>query len=471
MLSAGITHADEGTFKEALEKRLTFLLSDDSLKNSKISAEVYSLSEQELLFSKQGKQTLTPASAVKLFTAYSALRTLGADFRFSTSVFAKGTFEDGHLAGDLYLQGGGDPSLVSERVMLLAEQFLRSGIKHVRGNLYVDSSIFDNVLIDPKRIDTSTDRAYNASISGLSFNYNTTSVYFRPGKKVGAPAQVFVTPDTGYIDVSNSAKTSGANNRYGLIASRVPSKDTDRVVVQGAMPLEFPEQVSYFNVNHPDIYAGYALKYYLKMFGVKIDGKILKGVVPSGVRKVATIESVPLAEIVALMNKFSNNFIADTLVKTMAVQIKGAPGTMEKGLEVMREEATKIGINNEGFQLVSGSGLTRDNLLSAHHFVEIIRNAYLKFDILPELLTSLPIAGLDGTLKNRLKDTAAYGSLRAKTGTINGVSSLAGVVQSRGGELLAFSLIMDAGSGSSASFKTVQNRVAQALADFNRKIE
>lgn len=463
--------ADNAAYKEALDKRLSFVFSDSELKGAKVSVEVYSLSEQEILYTKNHKQVITPASAVKLFTGYSALRTLGADFKYQTTIYAKGVFDKGTLSGDLYMKGGGDPSLVSERVLLLAEQFLRSGIKRVRGNLYVDSSVFDDVLIDPKRIDTSTDRAYNASISGLSFNYNTTSVYFRPGETIGVPAGVFVSPDTGYISVSNKSSTAKPNTRYGLIASRVAAKESDKILVQGTMPLNFPEQVSHFNVNFPDIYAGYALKHYLGMLGVKIDGKILRSVVPEGVRKVAVIESIPLSEIVTLMNKFSNNFIADTLVKTMGVQFKGVPGTMEKGLEVMREEATKLGINQEGFKLVSGSGLTRDNLLSSRHFVEIINKSYLSFDILPELLTSLPIAGLDGTLRSRLKDTSAYGSLRAKTGTINGVASLAGVVQSKGGELLAFSLIIDGGPGTNLSLKTIQNRFAQTLADFNRKVE
>jgi serine-type D-Ala-D-Ala carboxypeptidase/endopeptidase (penicillin-binding protein 4) len=469
---SGALHAQdsETPYKEALSRRLSFILSDSAIKNMKTGVEVYSLSEQELLFSKDSRQVMTPASAVKLFTGYAALSTLGADFRYLTTVYAKGLFNDGVLSGDLYMQGGGDPSLVSERVHLLAEQFLRSGIKRVRGNLYVDASIFDDVLIDPKRIDTSTDRAYNASISGLSFNYNTTSVYFRPGDKEGAEAQVFISPDTGYIGLSNKGRTGKVNSRYGLIASRVPANEVDRVLVQGLIPLRFPEQVSYFNVTHPDIYAGYALKHYLNMLGVRVDGKILRGKVPSGVRKVAVIESIPLTEIVTLMNKFSNNFIADTLVKTMGYHFKGAPGTMDKGLEVMREEATKIGINNEGFKLVSGSGLTRENMLSAHHFIKMINTAYLRFDILPELLTSLPIAGLDGTLRSRLKDTAAHGSLRAKTGTINGVASLSGVVQSRGGELLAFTIILEDKGPGAQQFRSVQNRIAQALSEFNRKL-
>ena len=458
-------------FEKVLKKKFDFIFSDKKLKNTTLSAHVYSLSSQKELYSWGADKVLTPASAVKLFTGYVALKSLGPSFRWVTKVQAKGVYKDSVLNGDIYLQGGGDPSLVSERLYLLAEQFLRSGITRVRGNLYVDASIFDDVLIDPNRLDTSTDRAYNAPISGLSFNYNTTSVYFRPGDKSDGSAKVYVSPDTGYIDLVNQSKTRLKNTRYGLIASRIPAETTDKVLVKGTIPMGFPEQTSYFNVTHPDIYAGYALKHFLKLVGVRVSGKVLRKKVPSGTRTLAVIESLPLSDVVTLMNKFSNNFIADTLVKTIGYKFKGAPGSMKKGLEVMREEATNIGINRAGFKLVSGSGLTRENMMSAKHFTKIINAAYISFDSLPELLTSLPIAGTDGTMRSRLRDTAAFGSLRAKTGTLNGVSSLAGVVQSRGGELLAFSILMQNNSKSGISYRSWQNNFAKALADFNRKVD
>ena len=190
---------------------------------------------------------------------------------------------------------------------------------------------------------------------------------------------------------------------------------------------------------------------------------------PLTARKLSVLESLPLREIVTLMNKFSNNFIAESLVKTLGREFKGAPGTTEKGIAVIMEEATKLDINTSGFNLVSGSGLTRENRTSARQFVKLLNAAYLDFDVLPELLSSLPIAGKDGTLRRRLSGTSAYGRLRAKTGSIDGVSALAGVVQSRNGELLAFAVIMNDKAKVPGAMHPWQNYFAQTLADFNRK--
>ena len=209
---------------------------------------------------------------------------------------------------------------------------------------------------------------------------------------------------------------------------------------------------------------------FLELRGVKITGaRIRHEQTPAGARKIAELESLPLREIVVLMDKFSNNFIAEALVKTLGKEIKGAPGTTEKGLEVLREEATRLGLNTAGFNIVSGSGLTRDNRVSARQFVQLLNSAYLDFDVLPELLSSLPIAGKDGTLKKRMKGTSAYGRLRAKTGSIDGVAALAGIVQTRGGELLAFSVLMNDKRKNPGAMRPWQNYFGQALADFNRK--
>ncbi len=128
-----------------------------------------------------------------------------------------------------------------------------------------------------------------------------------------------------------------------------------------------------------------------------------------------------------------------------------------------------MNINSAGFSVVSGSGLTRNNRITSSQFIKLLNAAYLEFDVLPELLSSLPIAGKDGTLKSRMKGTAAYGRLRGKTGTIDGVSGLVGVVQSRGGELIAFSVLMNDSSKSAGGMRPWQNYFAQALAEFNRK--
>jgi D-alanyl-D-alanine carboxypeptidase/D-alanyl-D-alanine-endopeptidase (penicillin-binding protein 4) len=464
------TKDNPDAYVEALRKRLAFIFRDQKLDRTQLGIEVYSLSRQESLFRLNADTPLSPASAVKALTGLVALKRLGPDFTYKTEVYMDGPIRNGVLEGNLYLKGGGDPSLVTERLFLLANDVMRSGLRSVKGNVIVDDWTFDQVRVDPARIPTNTDRAYNAPVGGLNFNYNTTTVYFRPGGSAGMTPAVLVEPDTGYIGIRNQARTSTTGGKYLLQASRLPNGALgDLLSVTGSIPAGMGEQRSYFNIVNPSVYAGTALKWLLGLRGVRFEkAEVQHKQVPSSARKVATLESLPLREIVTLMNKFSNNFIADTLVKTLGREIKGGPGSMDKGLEVVMEESTRLGMNTKGFKVVSGSGLTRDNRISAHQFVTLLNGAYLDFDVLPELLASLPIAGRDGTLRSRMKGTSAFGRLRGKTGTIDGVSSIVGMVQSRGGELLAFSVLMNDNGSGGVAYRSWQDYFGQALADFNR---
>jgi D-alanyl-D-alanine carboxypeptidase/D-alanyl-D-alanine-endopeptidase (penicillin-binding protein 4) len=473
LLCLPLAHASESSdssFKDALQKRLSFVFNDEKLKKTSMGVEVYSLSRQESLFKLNADLPLSPASTIKLLTAATALKKLGPDFVYKTQVYADGPIQNGVLKGNLFIKASGDPSLVTERMYLLVDDIMRTELRAVTGNIVVDDWTFDQVKIDPKRIDSDTDRAYNAPVGALNFNYNTTTIYYRPGEKAGDRPRVFVEPDTGYIKIVNKAKTGKRGSGYKIVASRLKGDAGDTVLVKGSIPQGYGEMRSYFNITHPIVYAGQALKYMLAQRGIRVAGSEIKHAeVPPGAHLVATLDSLPLREIITLMNKFSNNFIAETLVKTLGREIKGVPGTMEKGLQVLTEEATKMGINQAGFNLVSGSGLTRDNRITASQFIALLNNVYLDFDILPELLSSMPIAGKDGTLRSRMKGTSAYGRLRGKTGTLDGVSTIVGVVQSRGGELLAFAVLMNDKSQGPGALKSWQNYFAQALADFNRK--
>jgi len=460
------------SFTKALQGRLNYIFKNDKLDKSSLGVQVFSLSRQETIYSLNSKALLLPASAVKLLTGIVALKKLGPDFTYDTNVYFEKNLKSGVLDGDIYLEGGGDPSLVSERMFVLASDVARTSLKEVKGNILVDDWAFDQERYSEDRLKTTTDRPYNAPIGALSFNYNTTTVYFRPGEKVGDPVRVFVEPDTGYIKVKNSAKTTATGNKFSVTARRIDGGPSNDVVeVSGSMPYGWSEQRQYFNVLSPAIYSGYALKYMLEQKGIKFSGatKIQKKKRPLSAIKVASQGSLPLREIVSLMNKYSNNFIAEALIKTLGKEIKGKPGTQDKGIKVLNEEILRMDIGTTGMNIVSGSGLTRKNKMSAKQFIDVLNAAYLDFEILPELLASLPIAGRDGTLSRRMKGTKAFGRLRAKTGSLDGVSALVGIVQSQGGELLAFSVLMNDSSKSSRELMRWQNYFGQALAEFNRK--
>lgn len=467
-LNAVFLHAASPVYKEVLGKRLDYIFKDEKLKKTKVGVAVFSLSRNEKLYEFNSEEALSPASSIKLLTAYVALKKLGNEFTFKTQLLTDAKVSNSTLKGNLYFKGGGDPALVTERLYLLAEDLIRWDIKKIDGAIIVDDSIFSTVGDEERIIDNAHDRPYNAPVNGLSFNYNTTTVYFRAGLKVGDRIRVYPEPDTGFLEVINRAQTvaGGANK---IRASRQTLKGKEILVVEGTLGIKAGEQRSYFNISQGALYAGHALKMLLKQQGINVLGGVKSGVTPSVARKIVEFESLQLRELVLLMNKFSNNYMADTLVKMIGLQSRGAPGTLKKGLEVIREEATLMGINRNGFKINSGSGLSRDNRMSASQFIIMFYDAYKNFAVFPELMSSLPIAAVDGTLRKRMHDSAAARRLRGKTGTIFGVSSLTGVVQSKGGELLAYAVILNDNSAEPGALKPWQNYLGQALSDFNRQ--
>ncbi len=461
---------DTSAYTDALRKRLTFILKDEKLDTTQMSVEVFSMTQQESLYRLNPEKPLSPASAIKVLTAVVALERLGSDYRFSTEVFTDGKLSQGTLKGNLYLVGGGDPLLSPASLTNLVEQLQRLEIRQVTGQIVVDDWAFDQDRIDLARIPTDTDKAYNAPVGALSLNFNAVRAYFRPGIKTGAATRVSLWPESSFVKLANRAVTTSKGQPMRLNAARLKGTGTDVIEVTGSMPINAGEISRDFNITQPPKFAGAVFKRLLIDSGIKVAGsEIVHSERPKSARRIARHQSQPLREVVTAMCKDSNNFIADTLVKTIGREVKGGQGTMAKGLAVIKDGATRMGVNTRGFKVVSGSGLTRDNRMSAEQFVSLLNFTYLEFDILPELLSSLPIAGKDGTLKNRMKGTVAVGRLRAKTGTIDGVSSLVGLVQSRGGELIAFAILMNDNRQMSGSLRPWQNYFAQALAEFNRK--
>lgn len=462
-------HSDDPIFRKALEKRLAYILADEPLDRTKLSVEVFSLTRQETLFSLNPKKVLSPASLVKVITAVVALNKLGASFRHETRMIATGPLRNGVLQGDLVLVGGGDPTLHFEDLMKFVEVLERAGVKKVDGQVLVDDGHFDSQWLDPSRISFEVDKPYNAPVSALSVDGNVVSVYVRPASRLGQPPIVDLHPQVSYLRIRNRAKTSGAKELDSLKIIRTKSDQFDTIEVSGSLPLGSQTVVRDITITQPPLFAHSAFLWHLDRAGIKLEQTAF-GRPKSGYQGATLFrfKGEALREILVAMNKDSDNFLAEMLVKSIGKTI-GGEGTMKKGLQVIEEHVQSIGVDVAGLRVVSGSGLTRGNRMSATQFVSVINNSYLSFDHFPELLSSLAVAGRDGTLERRMAGTAAFGRLRGKTGTINGVSSLGGVVQSKGGELIAFAIIMNDNHQNPGGLRPWQNYFAQALAEFNRR--
>ncbi len=381
------------------------------------------------VYSLNAKTTKIPASVSKLMTSYAVLKRFPPGHRFYTRLFVEGN--------NLYLKGGGDPSFVSENMWFLVNEFLRSGIKNIPGDIIVDDSLFDDIRFDKSRESTRVDRAYDAPVGAMSFNWNSVNIFIRP-TEVNKKASITVDPESGYFEVVNNTTTVSFAPKTELIVNI--SNAEKRITVSGDVNVNAPEKAVFKNIDAPDMWAGYNLRFFLAQRGISVGGKIRSGITPENAQLVATYESKNLAYILGDMNKFSNNYVAEMLTKGLAVE-EGKKASLKRGVEIIKEELEKIGLNDKEVVFLNPSGLTRDNSFSAASLNKVLSKIKDDFSIFPTFVDSLPIAGIDGTLRKRFKGTEGEGWVRGKTGYITGVVALSGFAGRRDGQVLTYTFL------------------------------
>lgn len=409
--------------------------------------------DRKVLLDENGTRMMIPASITKVATASAVLANFPPGYRFKTQLLANSEVKSGILKGPIYLLGGGDPSFVSENMWFLVNNFLRSGIKKIEGDIIVDDSKFDSVRYDLSRQKERVDRAYDAPVGAMSFNWNSVNIFVR-STVAGQEAEVYLDPVNDYVRLSNRAKTvSGSANK--LLADRQEDKkfEGDVISVGGSLGAGLGEIAIFKNITKPDLWAGYNLKSFLAQRGIEITGNIKNGVVPEKAKVVAESESKAIEQVVADMNKFSNNYVAEMLTKNLGSVKKSKGATLADGTLIINEHLQSLGIPAEQYKLQSPSGLSRDNKMSSFAMWKILQHLRDDFKVQPEFLTSLPIAGVDGTLKRRMKNSKAERWVRAKTGFLTNVVTLAGYAGNEDGRVVTFSFIYN-GKADEAKIRT-----------------
>ncbi|MBI2875973.1 MAG: D-alanyl-D-alanine carboxypeptidase/D-alanyl-D-alanine-endopeptidase [Candidatus Tectomicrobia bacterium] len=446
---------------------LARILEESCLRKAQTGLRVVSLRTGQVLFDRRGEDLFVPASNVKLVTTAAALSRLGARYTFQTAVYTDGRWQGPRLQGNLYLEGRGDPGLVSERLWLIVQDLKGRGLEGVEGDLVADESYFDDQRWGEGWPEPTRPQASYARVGALSLNFNTVTVHVEPAREAGQPARVVVEPPTDYIQLVNHIQTRPAGSQEdqaGLVVDRIVGPEGDRIVATGTVPLGAQRMAFYRNISDPAAYTAQTFKDFLAREGVVIQGKVVKGKVPPTASLLATYPSRPLFAIVQDLNKWSNNFIAEQILKTLGAELKGRPGTAAKGLEVVSEFLAGLGIPPQRYRLADGSGLSRLDRLSPAQIVRVLEQMYRNFPLQAEYLSSLAMMGEDGSLRGRLAGTPAQGRVRAKTGTLDGVRSLSGYLQTPGGEPLAFSFLVNFGPECSAGEVTrLQDRVCLLL--------
>ncbi len=433
------------------------------------SVDVYDLTKNQTVFAHNEKYLMRPASNMKILTTSTALYFLGPNYRFYTDLYYTGNIKDSVLNGDLYVVGGGDPDFKDSDLDSLIIKFKQLKIDSITGNLYGDVTWKDSLFWGNGWMwndDPSTDAPY---LSALDIDENSIGVFVKP-TEVGQKAKVVLRPNTNYVKLINQTITLPEDSINNYTVDRDWIHRNNTITVKG-----FVQQKSYFdsskawtylNVFEPAKYFLTLFKERLKKNNIAFNGHIAIDSLPSGAIHLKSY-SEPFDSIIVYLNKHSYNLGAEMTLYALSNMFLGRHASAKNGIKMIDSLISIVGMNPKNYRLVDGSGVSHYNLVSAELILSILKYFYYnKPDLYKILYNSFPIAGVDGTLKNRMENTIAQNNVRAKTGTLSAVSSLSGFVTAQNGDELAFSILMQSFSGSAKRARSFQDKICEILAGF-----
>ena len=372
---------------------------------------------------------VNPASVMKLVTTYAALEQLGPAYVWNTPVYLQGTVQDGSLRGNVYIQGQGDPKLVMERLWLLMRRLQGQGIQVIVGDIVLDRTAFDLPEQDPARFDGEPLRPYNAAPDALLLNFKSSVMTFVPDAAAGL-ARIQYDPPLAGVQRQTTVALAAPGTECGdwRGALRAELSDPAKVGFQGVYPAACGERVWPVAAADPRGFAARAVEGMWRELGGKLTGTVRDGKVPVGLKPAFTVTSPALAEVVRDVNKYSNNVMAQQVFLTLALQKNGV-ATYDSAREALRQWwQGRLG-DVELPQVDNGAGLSRDARLTAQALARMLQLAWAS-PSMPELLASLPISGVDGTLR---RSQSRAGTAHLKTGSLRDVMAVAGYVHAASG--------------------------------------
>ena len=420
----------------------------------------------EILYEQNAEKYFVPASNMKLFSTALALAKLGPDFRFHTTLETRGAISsEGVLSGDVALVGRGDPNLSNRRfpyqlkeefdgqpekvLTELADALVAKGVKEISGDVIGDDSYFPRERYpNGWEIDDMV-WEYGAAISSIVVEDNTVTLTLTPGELAGSPVHAVVSPATPDFAVENDVVTSTAEVKSDLTLKREPGASL--VVVKGTLPAKSTPRKLVLAVEEPAQHAAATLKRLLEERGVKVGGAARarheQAEVPGDPTVLAEHVSVPLGDSVKLVNKISQNLHTEMLLRTVARQ-SGVWTTPDDLMKIPADFYAAAGIAPGDVIQTDASGLSRHDLVTPRAIVTLLAFAQKQTWFVP-YYESLPVAGVDGTLEDRMKNTPAAGRVHAKTGSVEHVRTLSGFAETLSGRRLIFSFLSNNQGGKS----------------------
>lgn len=445
---------------ESVGAALDQIINAPSMRGGITGAIVERVSDGKVIYAHNPDLRLLPASNRKLFTSAAALELLGDGFTYDTQALASAKPDaDGTLNGDIVLKGVGDSSLTTADLDSMAAQIAAAGVKKIAGDVIGDGSYFQG---PPYGFAWEWDDFSGSDfpqIAGLEVNDGTIGVHLVAGGAAGDPAVATVIPAVPDPPVTNRATTAPKGSTANYYMTKPFGQNA--IDIGGEVPIG-ADITDYIPVDSPPRYAAEAFADCLAKHGVVVTGHAMAGDAPPGASVVlASHKSVPLSQFIALMNKPSDNLLAESLIRTLGA-VKGKGGTFRDGHEVEMPFFRKLGVDTSNIALVDGCGVSRRDFVTVRSIAQLLMAMHTQADW-KYYYASLPIAGVDGTLRRRMKGTRAAGNVHAKTGTLSQVRALSGYFTGKDGQLYIFSLLMNNYAGNAATAGKVQDNVVEYL--------
>ncbi len=475
---------------EELQSKIRQRLFSLDVRRGRVGVKIVSLNSGKVIFENDSEKYFMPASNMKNFTVATALERLGQDFRFVTSVYANALPDSsGTIRGDLRIFGRGDISISTsfnngdyyKGLDNLADRIVASGVKRIEGSLIGDESYFKGYAIPGTWEWDDLQWYYGAEVSALPLNDNAVDLAITPGP-AGGQCNATISPANTLMQIINLCTTTGSPATRNLTV--VKKLDRNIVEISGTMPSADEGLRRSVSFTHPADLFIVLLKQRLELKGVTVTGgaRILEpNIKPAFPQiEIAKLESPPLSLIAAKTMKPSQNMYTETLLWTLGEQSRiSTSSTMSAaaltdssvlGLSVVRGFMKQIGVPDDGIIPYDGSGLSRHDLITPSAVVALYTYMAKQSRYAQAWRDSLTIGGVDGTLANRFKGTAAAGNMRGKTGTINQVSALSGYVSTAAGEQLIVSIIVN-GVAVTRTRTSLADDIIVNLANFNGRID
>ena len=374
---------------------------------------------------------MNPASVMKVVTTFSALEQLGPHQTWITRIASDAPVDKGVLKGDLFLIGDGDPVLTYERLWRVLRRLYLLGVTTIDGNVVLDHSALVLPEYDPFAFDGKGLRPYNSPADGLLMHFNTQEVALFPGTKNKDPVRIVLEPPLAGVTVENRLTTSaqGCDPWYRDLTAGV---EGGKLVFTGSLPASCGPRIWSCAPLAPPAFDAALVRAVWEELGGKITGKVGSGEAPAKIKTLIADESPPLGEIVRTMNKWSNNVIARQLIAQLGRSEQSSSDMIADGIKVATRHLSEAKINVSGLVIENGAGLSRKARIRADTLGTVLLRAWER-PWMPEFVSSLPIAGRDGTTFRRLTNSPARGFAHLKTGTVNDVKAIAGFVLDRNG--------------------------------------